>query len=119
MLGLRDIDYDARLKALNQYSIRGRLLRADLIYCWKMFHGKCAMAPADIFTVTGYGVTRGHRYKVDLPRTQTDIRKRSFGVRCVTTWNQLPDCVVSMKDLSAFKARLADCLGDNLFRYHQ
>lgn len=119
VLGLQEKDYGTRLKALNQFSVQGRLIRADLIYYWKVFHGKCAVKPDDLFTLAEHGGTRGHRYKVKLPSIQTDIRKRSFAVRCITAWNRLPDDVVSTTDVSQFKAKLADRLGETLFMYHQ
>ena len=119
VIGLKDMDYGARLRALKQYSVRGRLLRADMIYYWKVFHGKCALAPGDLFKQAEYQGTRGHRYKIELPRTRTDVRKRSFAVRGIATWNQLPDNVVATRDLSSFKKRLAECLGDALYRFHQ
>ena len=33
--------------------------------------------------------------------------------------NQLPDNVVATRDLSSFKKKLAECLGDALYRFHQ
>ena len=117
--GLRDMSYGLRLKTLNHFSVRGRLLRADLIYYWKIFHGKCAVTPADMFKMAKCTGTRGHRYKIELPRTQTDVRKRCFSVRHIIIWNKLPDEVVSTCDLSVFKAKLADCLGDDLYKFHQ
>ena len=118
VFGMHTMGYEERLRALDQYSIQGRLLRADLIYYWKVFHGKCAVVPTDLFTLSEHCVTRGHRFKVELPRTQTDFRKRSLSVRCIMAWNRLPEEVVSTSDLSVFKSRLADCLGDALYRYH-
>ena len=119
VIGLKDMDYGARLRALKQYSVRGRLLRADMIYYWKVFHGKCALTPGDLFKQAEYQGTRGHRFKIELPRTRTDVRKRSFAVRGIATWNQLPDNVVATRDLSSFKKKLAECLGDALYRFHQ
>ena len=118
IVGMRTMEYGERLKTLNQYSVQGRLLRADLIFYWKIFHGKCAVTPTDLFTLSENGVTRGHRFKVELPRTQTDIRKRSLSVRCITAWNNLPEEVVLVSDLSTFKSKLAGCLGEALYSYH-
>ena len=117
--GLRDMDYGTRLKELNQYSVFGRLLRADLIYYWKLFHGKCALTPSDLFTTSCYQGTRGHRFKVNVPRSVTDIRRRSFAVRSIVAWNQLPDDVVATANLTLFKQKLANTLGDSLFAYYQ
>ena len=35
-------------------------------------------------------ITRGHKYKIFKSRPRLDIRKYSFCVRVVETWNQLP-----------------------------
>ena len=41
--GLAELPYTDHLKALNLYSVQGRLLRADLIKCWKTFHNQSAI----------------------------------------------------------------------------
>ena len=115
--GMSDIDYRTRLQLLNQYSVQGRLLRGDLIQCWKLFHGKCSIAPTDLFSLAPQTGTRGHRFKVSHIRAATDTRKRAFAVRCVGPWNALPDAVVSEESLGAFKKKLANALGETLFDY--
>jgi hypothetical protein len=62
--GLREFPYTYRLEVLNLYSIKGRLLRADVLKCWKIFHGKCSIKPGDIFAMAPYVGTRGHRIKL-------------------------------------------------------
>ena len=114
---LSHLDYGTRLRTVNLYSVSGRLLRADLILCWKIFHGKCCISPADLFAVADHDGTRGHRFKVKHIRVQTDVRKRAFSQRVITEWNSLPDKVVSETDVKGFKAQLAEALGDKLFEY--
>ena len=113
--GMSNLDYRSRLITLNLFSVQGRLLRADMIQCWKMFHGKCAVKPTDLFTMAPQTGTRGHIFKVCHPRSHTDVRKRSFSVRCVGLWNSLPDRVVAETDFKTFKALLAEDLGDTLY----
>ena len=115
--GLSSLENQSRLRALNLYSVQGRLLRADMIQCWKMFHAKCAVSPTDLFTLAPQSATRGHRFKVCHPRPQSDVRKRSFSVRCVGYWNALPDCVVMETDYKTFKVLLAETLGDALYDF--
>ena len=115
--GLGSLDYRSRLKVLNQYSIQGRLLRADLIQYWKLFHGKCSIHASDMFTSAPRSGTRGHRFKIGHTRSQTDVRCRSFSVRSVDRWNDLPDHVVAEPNIDVFKVLLADSLGDALFSY--
>ena len=39
--GLSEMDYAARLTQLELFSVKGRLLRANLVKYWKIIHGKC------------------------------------------------------------------------------
>ena len=113
---LRLLSYDERLQALDLYSVQGRLLRADMIQCWKIFNGKSCLTPDDIFGAQPVqNRTRGHCHKIFVQRPNTDIRKRSFSMRCVRLWNSLPETVVCAQDLSTFKGLLAGFLGDRLF----
>ena len=61
--------------------------------------------------------TRGHAYKLELPRHNTDVKKRFFGVRNVQRWNSLPSDVVEAGSLEVFKRLLAEHLGDLLYEY--
>ena len=94
--GMSDLDYRTRLQILNQYSVQGRLLRGDMIQCWKMFHGKCSIATTNLFTMTPQSGTRGHRFKV---LAATDVRKRSFAVRCGMPLECYPRRVCSRGEL--------------------
>ena len=47
--GLGDMDYGQRLKSLRLFSIQGRLLKADLIYCWKILTGRSSTPSDTIF----------------------------------------------------------------------
>ncbi len=106
--GLENLTYPDRLKSLNLFSVKGRLLRHDLILYWKIFHGHSPLSPPDIFTLHNQNIaTRGHRYKIAHTRCSLDIRKRFFSVRCVPQWNSLPDSVVSSASLETFKCALA------------
>ena len=62
--GFENLTYSHRLKDLNLFSIPGRLLRADVIKYWKIFHRKCGMCPEDKFVSARSGITRGHRFKI-------------------------------------------------------
>ena len=50
--------------------------------------------------------TRGHSYKLFLPKSRVDCRKRFFAVRVVRVWNSLPDDVVSVDSLPLFVGSL-------------
>ena len=59
--GLSHLSYEERLRELDLYSVQGRLLRADLIKYWKIFHNQSSVCPTDIFTLAPQVGTRGHR----------------------------------------------------------
>ena len=61
---LGDMDYGERLKYLDLYSVKGRLLRTDLIKCWKIFHGLCPIKPSVLWDTSTERRTRGNRFKI-------------------------------------------------------
>ena len=94
--------YEERLKVLELFSIFGRLLRADLVKCWKIFHSEVDSGLLDGFTVTVDRRTRGHTFKVVVPSCELEMR-RFFHVRVIQRWNSLSDSTVVQPTLSAFK----------------
>ena len=117
--GMSMLSYAERLHALQLFSVKGRLLRADLIYCWKLFNGKCSLSVEDLFQLSTHTHTRGHCHKIFAQFARTDVRRRFFSVRCVPLWNSLPADVVCAPDLSTFKRMLTTCLRDQLYDYDQ
>jgi len=83
-----------------------RRLRADLILCYKILHSLVLLSSDDFFTIFRNRATRGHSYKLFLPESRVDCRKRFFAVRVVRVWNSLPDDVVSADSLPLFVGRL-------------
>ena len=116
---VRNLEYGDRLRALNLYSVQGRLIRADLIQYWKIFNGKSCITTTDMFQVAPQSGTRGHCHKIFMPSACTDVRKRFFNVRCVPAWNSLPQHVVTAPNLPVFKKLLAETLGDVMFEFSQ
>ena len=104
------LPYNQRLERLNLFSLQGRLLRDDLILVWKIFNNKCALSHAQLFTLDT-SPTRGHQYKLFLPRTRLDIRKRYFSIRVIKPWNSLGADTVSSDSLAKFKRLLYRDLG--------
>ena len=78
--GFRDLSYSERLFALKLYSIKGRLLRADLIMVYKILHGLCPDLD-HLFVKSVNTVTRGHSLKLIIPRWETEVRARFFSIR--------------------------------------
>ena len=73
---MESLDYAVRLATLNLYSVKGRLLRSDLIKCFKIFSNL-----SDLFTPSSSVNTHGHRFKVLKPHVTLDSRRRFLGCR--------------------------------------
>ena len=104
--GFKLISYDDRCARLGIDRLELRRLRADLILCYKILHGLVLLSSDDFFTIVCNRATRGHSYKLFLPESRVDCRKRFFAVRIVRVWNSLPDDVVSADSLPLFVGRL-------------
>ena len=115
--GMAGLTYGERLEALNLYSVQGRLLRADLIQCWKIHNGHSCITPGDLFQHPTHRRTRGHCHKVLPPVTETDTRKRFFSIRCISLWNSLPTDAVCAPNVNRFKRVLDTCIRDKLLSY--
>ena len=117
--GLDEMSYSDRLSELSLYSVKGRLLRADLIKYWKIFHGKCCIEPEDIFVLAPQVQTRGHRFKLAHVPRSLECRRRFFSLRMVSTWNSLPDEVVGLESVDSFKRSIHVFLGQQLFDFDE
>ena len=115
--GLEGLHYGERLSELSLFSVQGRLLRADLIQYWKIFHDLSCIKPADMFTQPPRSGTRGHRFKIHVTHAALDVCKRSFSHRSVALWNGLPDSVVAAADLSTFKTALSRAIHEELYKF--
>ena len=116
MRGLENLSYPERLHRLDLFSVKGRLLRADLIMVWKIFNGKCAISPEQLFVMSSF-TYRGHNLKIYKPRIRLDIRRRSFACRVVADWNALSSTTVNCQTVESFKKHLQEDLGHKLFEF--
>ena len=115
--GLSTLSYADRLRSLNLYSCQGRLMRADLIQCWKIFNGKSCITPVDLFCLPPQARTRGHCHRIFPTCTRSDVRKRFFTVRCIAAWNSLPAEAVCAPDVTSFKGMLEAHARERLFAF--
>lgn len=115
--GCSEMPYNERLRVLNLFSIKGRLIRADLIQCYKIFNNLSPLAPSDLFILAPQAGTRGHLHKIFVMRSATEARRRFFSSRVVNMWNSLPESVVTSSSLSQFKAGLLACNQDAMYSY--
>ena len=72
------LSYGDRLKALNLFSFKGRLIRADLIMKWKILNNKCSIELEGLFAISPVQFTRVHHYKNFPTQCSLDVRQRFF-----------------------------------------
>jgi hypothetical protein len=61
---------------------------------------------AELLTLAGGTVTRGHHLKLSKQQSSLDIRENSFIMRVVNPWNSLSEEVISAPSIVSFEARL-------------
>ena len=113
---MRSLVYEDRLRRLGLFSLYGRFLRADLIKIWKILKGFTSPQLTDLLELSQFERTRGHPLKLVVPRCHSDVRRRFFSVRTVQIWNSLPADAVECSSVPAFKSKLFDALGNDLYR---
>ena len=103
--GLQQYPYEERLLLVNLYSLDIRRLRGDLILTFRLF---AENQVGNFFTLVGESSLRGYDKKILKTHCRTSVRLRSFAVRVIQPWNDLPQDIVSAASLASFKTRL-DC----------
>ena len=86
-----------------------RRLRGDMIKAYKMVNGLYNSEVGNILYMwheeTERTDLRGHSKKLFLKRPRTCLRKNSFVLRVVGTWNGLPSSIVTAPSIKSFKNR--------------
>ena len=103
---LRTLPYSERLKELNMFSLEQRFIRGDLIEVYKIINNLDNIKSHNLFTFNDNSRTRGHEFKLNKPRFNSQIRKHSFSQRVIDRWNLLPQDIVNSQSLNIFKSRL-------------
>ena len=93
------------------------MIRSDLIKLWKIFHGKVSAELLMTLDQQSHASTRGHPFKLAIPRCRTDLKRRFFNVRRVQLWNSLPASAVNLGGLDAFKNFLDSALAETFYSF--
>lgn len=104
--GQRGKDYSQRLSDLNLFSLERRRVRGDLIEVFKIKKGLLGISAGDFFTEAPHRVTRGHEYKLMKQHCRLNIRANFFSNRIVNRWNKLPEELINLSNVQAFKKAL-------------
>ena len=104
--GTKNLTYAERLRRLKVPTLSYRRVRGDMIEVYKIIMiisgkydakaGNFIKMHADNTQRTG---TRGNSKKLFHQRARLEVRRHSFNVRVVQTWNSLPDEIVCAKSL--------------------
>ena len=83
---IHELSYEDRLSELKLYSLEDRRLRGDLITVYQIITGKMDIAMDKLFEYADGRQTRGHQYKLKMPKVcQSEIRRNSFSHRNLTS----------------------------------
>ena len=105
--GMKDLEYEDRLKLLKLPSLEFRRLRGDMIEVFKIMHGFYDAATTNhLLTLNQSSTTRGHNYKLTKTRTKTNLHAHFFTNRVINPWNNLPSNIVSAETINSFKNNL-------------
>ncbi len=108
---LKELPYQDRLRRLGLPTLAYRRLRGDLIQVYKIMHGLNDIDKEKLFHMADQETgTRGHPYKIHKQHTRLQLRKHSFSIRIVNSWNRLPDTVVSAPTMNQFKNGVDEAL---------
>ena len=88
--GLWNVPYLERSKTLGLERLDIRRLKIDLIMTYKILFGLTCLRSEQFFQLGPVRTTRGHQYKLLMPKITSDIRKYFFCSRVLQAWNDLP-----------------------------
>ena len=113
---MKDLTYEERLRKLKLPSLRYRRLRGDMIETFKIvteIYDKRVTEDLLPIKKSTFHQTSGHSLKLTKNRSRLDIRKYYFTNRVVEDWNNLPETVITAKNVKIFENRL-----DKLWQNH-
>jgi ribonuclease P/MRP protein subunit RPP40 len=102
----KGLKYERRLSKLGIISMEDRFIRSDLVLAYKILSGKLSKDLLGMFEMNSNSNTRGNYMKVYKKRCRLDLRKYSFSNRVVDMWNKLPDSIVQVNTVEAFKSKI-------------
>ena len=117
--GLKDVEYEERLRILNLPSLHFRRIRGDMIECWKHFHEYDNRVFPPSFRLKNRP-SRQHDFQLHqgMPTGRySKCQATSFYYRVPRLWNKLPSSVVNAKTVNTFKNNLDEHWKNCDFRF--
>ena len=104
--GCKGLSYEERLRWLHLPTLKYRRFRGDMLEVYKILNNLYDVKAVPTLTLNLDTRTRGNSFKLIVERSHYDLRKFSFCNRVVRAWNTLPDTVVMVDSVNAFKNNL-------------
>ena len=76
-----------------------------MIQLFKIINNIDDIQPENFFTFND-NTTRGHLFRISKPSVSKTLRKNVFPVRCIDTWNELSEDIVTSTDILSLKVQL-------------
>ena len=117
--GLKDVEYEERLRILNLPSLHFRRIRGDMIECWKHFHEYDNRVFPPSFRLKNRP-SRQHDFQLHqgMPTGRySKCQATSFYYRVPRLWNKLPSSVVNANTVNTFKNNLDEHWKNCDFRF--
>ena len=122
--GLKNLEYEERLRRCDLTTLRFRRMRGDMIEMWKHFnvYDRDILSPS--FTPNERPVRNGnHKFQLYQRRSgdgERGVQTNSYYFRTTEMWNGLPTSVVESKTIDSFKNNLDRAWADHPMKYqHQ
>ena len=108
---IKDLTYEARLRALKLPSLKSRRLRGDLIQTYKIINQVDDVDTNHFFKMANMtdnksNITRKSYQKILHQQNLTNTRRYSFSHRVIKHWNSLPEHVKKAQNTNSFKTAL-------------
>ena len=115
IIGMNNLGYEDRLKALKLPSLEFRRFRGDLIETFKICRGLYDSSTTKklITLVSDDNPTRSNGFKLTKKHTNHKSFQSFFTNRIINPWNSLPAEVVNAKSVNLFKNNI-----DKIFKAH-
>ena len=95
----------AMITKLGWESLKERRDKSKIMLLFKVIHQEVAIPATQL--VINEAPTRGHSMKFHQIATWTNYYKHSFFPSAITLWNALPQDLISLKDVNAFRTALS------------
>ena len=105
--GMKDLQYEERITALELETIQERLDYLDLVEVFKIHNGMDKVAPMMFKVMKRDRTTRSTcKLLLEVGKASLDNRENGFRIRGAKSWNKLPSQLQAEKSLTKFKVNL-------------